>query len=555
MDAQSCYEQNRKLLNQYRWWRELNAPLSPFSELFGEDWKRSEPSKTETNTRPFFQDLSKPLLLESEFNEYNLRYVLDNVRRSEDYGDDNHVYLWYASVKELGELLTVINIEPLLQDEKPFFLIGKKSLEENYPYDFKTRVGVDYSAMPAQPLRLEEIKRLILDRPQRGYSGNIFMADVLDYHPNLLTMARFGGVGFSWIYSHFLKGRTVGEAEQEMRASLSGYLEVELCEMFMEFNPENPVPKPKWSDFWRQLEGIFQDMRPSIGDWHRAFFLAYSRALRRSENSRIVPAIRVTNHYKGPKLLYKDNLSLFETYSYRKEIEITRNPLKSLGSMLASEIGESKNRKFHQPWIMQIVSKGNAQMKAQIENYGPGKFRFPSELNENVKAVRFEDLKLKPEATLRAVSAFLDIPFSETMLQTTANGVLVGMNPTDVKKGEVVGFDSTPALNDHLEVLDPFDIYRLEIVYREEMEAYGYKPSYYTDGKVYTVEEVLKLFEKPFKVETFYYTRKQRHEALEARKTMMENLRYCLTHRFDYTEDGKKVVPVPVLEPFTEDIK
>ena len=47
-------------------------------------------------SRNFFKDLDKPILAKDVYSQYELEYLNDNVRRSEDVGRENHVYLHYS---------------------------------------------------------------------------------------------------------------------------------------------------------------------------------------------------------------------------------------------------------------------------------------------------------------------------------------------------------------------------------------------------------------------------------------------------------------------------
>lgn len=47
-------------------------------------------------SRNFFKDLDDPILAVDVFSQYELEYLVDNVRRSEDIGRENHIYLHYT---------------------------------------------------------------------------------------------------------------------------------------------------------------------------------------------------------------------------------------------------------------------------------------------------------------------------------------------------------------------------------------------------------------------------------------------------------------------------
>lgn len=110
--------------------------------------------------------------------------------------------------------------------------------------------------------------------------------------------------------------------------------------------------------------------------------------------------------------------------------------------------------------------------------------------------VRFEDLKLYPKETTEKFCEFLRIPQSESCLHITTNGENSGI------VDGTAGFDVTPVYKTHPEHLSTLDYYRIELLNAKNFQIQGYKLRYY-DGTKYTPEDLKKLFDIPFKVETF----------------------------------------------------
>lgn len=101
------YEKNRKFLNNYKFWRE--SPLPPFEKLkyktkisfnsgggvrFTLQNENYDLKPTKRPTKAFFRDMKKPILAKNELNICHYKYLCDNVRKSEDFGGDNHIYLY-----------------------------------------------------------------------------------------------------------------------------------------------------------------------------------------------------------------------------------------------------------------------------------------------------------------------------------------------------------------------------------------------------------------------------------------------------------------------------
>lgn len=118
-EMEENFERNSAFLKEYPFFlpRKLVAPrdnryvlFALIDELFYRfDQQENVFAPMETNsereTRYFFEDLSRPLLVDNEFNSFNLRFLKDNVRRSEDFAGDNHIYLCYENEDALSLLL------------------------------------------------------------------------------------------------------------------------------------------------------------------------------------------------------------------------------------------------------------------------------------------------------------------------------------------------------------------------------------------------------------------------------------------------------------------
>lgn len=81
-------------------WEELPVQLFPISEteycLFDRENQTFSELRSVTSDHLLdylFEDLSRPIFQENECNLYHLKYLWDNVRRSEDFGGDNHIYV------------------------------------------------------------------------------------------------------------------------------------------------------------------------------------------------------------------------------------------------------------------------------------------------------------------------------------------------------------------------------------------------------------------------------------------------------------------------------
>ena len=158
------------------------VPFYPAEERFGEYINFKNP----VVSRNFFKDLENPILADDVYSQYELEYLMDTVRRSEDVGRENHVYLHYAGWEDFCAYLPCLNMKPLLAEQKPVFLIGDEI--GLYPIDFKKRFGIDYSKYSLRPVRVREVNRLIWHTQLSSHNGGDFFNEVLDNHPNLLVL-------------------------------------------------------------------------------------------------------------------------------------------------------------------------------------------------------------------------------------------------------------------------------------------------------------------------------------------------------------------------------
>jgi len=91
--------------------------------------------------------------------------------------------------------------------------------------------------------------------------------------------------------------------------------------------------------------------------------------------------------------------------------------------------------------------------------------------------VRFEDGKLNPKATFTALAAFLDLPYTESMLYCSEGG---RRDPHPVTKG----FDTAPVYKTYDGYANESERYFIEYFLRDAYAYYGYDFHYYDDAPV-----------------------------------------------------------------------
>lgn len=520
----------------------------------------SEPIKierTNINTEPFFRDLTKPLLLKNEFNSYNIEYVVDNVRKSGDFGGDNHVYLYYDDIKDFVLFLQIVDITPYLKENKIVFIFGEKDFSENYPLNFKKIYGVDYENTSPKPIRIDEIKRVFIHWQLRPASGLIsFFYPLWNNQPNMIYLDKsLSFVHFVAIYRCFLQGKTVLQfaemffTEFEDEPDWGGTWKNKIRDLFCSSESEKmeSIEQALDNKFWQTLFYLFPlDYVPNDLEWLKAFAIAKAVNFEQNLNARIAPALVMFFNFASNRTAMIENnvFPFLKKFKYIRIISLIRRLTINLGAHTDDHYLDKWNLLYN---ITAFIQRLNPIQENRFISHfyiSPNDEFLPYR-----KAIRFEDVKLEPIASFEALCDFFDIPFSNTLIEEKTEF----KNPNNhmVTKG----FQTTAVFNLHETRFSHYDYYRVEVVMAKAYEYYGYKPMYYTDGKKYTNEEIIEMFKKPFKVEEFNVTEKQKEKNEAARDWLLFCLEKRLSLPYDMDENGEKLVPIPWLKPKEEFMK
>lgn len=82
-------------------------------------------------TRYFFENLNQPVISENQYNFYDLRFLRDNVRCSDNFAGNNHVYLHYADWRTFYAHLQCLNMRPLVEEEQMELNVRSQFLENH----------------------------------------------------------------------------------------------------------------------------------------------------------------------------------------------------------------------------------------------------------------------------------------------------------------------------------------------------------------------------------------------------------------------------------------
>lgn len=480
---QSRYEQNCKLLRRYPYF--FQKKFIPFDELpviffpydddsylpFYPDRRRFGDYinfKNPVVDRNYFRDLEKPVLADDVYSQYELEYLYDNVRRSEDIGRENHVYLHYTEWDVFCAHLQCLDFHRLLKNEKLVFLIGDEI--RRYPIDFKAEYGVDYSRYPLKPVGIREVNRLIWHAQLSAHNGGDFFNEVFDAHPNLLVL--------SSVMMTELKN-SVNDMEEKLNRAKSLK---EALELFSDW--ENPS---RVEELYRLKKRTGKDIMTAVFLENKLSTAGLDRA------SRIVPAVFLQPHFArmlysfyvdketGAAVLesadYEETRTspLIQGFQYIKTFTPMRRFTTSYGgSMRFMEYSvrmgdEQNNEKGNERHVVNdLISDYMSNRSYMID---------PEErLYKDSVLVRFEDAKLNPKATFTALAAFLDIPYTQSMTSCTEGGVDYCI------PGNTKGFDTASVYKTYDEFINDSERCYLEYFLRDAYENYGYDFQYYDGG-------------------------------------------------------------------------
>lgn len=430
-------------------------------------------------------DSEKPILLKN-YNKCNeLLYISSNLRTSERYGSDNHLYLWYTSEIEFVPLLLNRKFVSLICNGKIVFLFGKEK-DDYYP--------IAHNSLEQSPtyIHIDELKTIISLELWSHDAGNTFFQSLLDNHRSLIVPT-YGPRFFNAIYNNFLKGRKVSQVIHEYGREKDKWANRWIDELFQKKFFEERFPNQRFIDektFFSKIIMILGDKIATAEEWFKTLFLAYAYTYGYEYNQRLAP-VCVHSMHSLKNDVFETNLSvedvdeleyLYKTFEYRKVLLLVRSPINTLGHIIRTAVGRLVYR-GESEWI------SNSQLLYSLEV----RFAMDDDRLHLWRAIRFEDLKLYPKETLRALCEFCFIPWDEELLYTTVNG-----NKLGAFHGSV-GFDTAPVYRRHDEKFGAFDRFRAELL-GPQFDEWGYIYHHY-DSVVYNREAILKMMELPFKWE------------------------------------------------------
>ncbi len=430
-------------------------------------------------SRNFFKDLENPILAKDVYSRYELEYLYDNVRPSEDIGRENHLYLHYENWETFCAHLQVLNLRGILEKKKIVFLFEEEI--SRYPIDFQAEYGIDYSQYPVKSIGIKDIHRLIWHTQLSSDNGGDFFNEVFDSHPNLLCMPS-------------IMMEKMEEYIAEYRENYARLQTVqEAGNHFTSLTPE-------------VARELFLIKGRTDKDYLTAIFLSQTSYMKGLDHAaRIAPALFFQPHFsgiiydmrhdeKGRTVLLSSQYdkirssSIFKAFKYIK----TFTPMRRVTTSYAATIrwmvekrGMLEGREERKNSIIPDLVADRALNRSFMID--------PDDrLYQDSVLVRFEDGKTNPEATFRALAAFLDIPYTESMTYCSEKGV----HDVETAEGNVVGFDTATVYRTYDEYATDDERAYIEFCLRDAYQFYDYGLHYYDGGPV--DEERIKQWIKGF---------------------------------------------------------
>lgn len=396
---------------------------------------------TDAKMQYFFKDLSKAIQVHNEDNLYNLTFLFDNVRKSENVGCDNHIYLMYDDVKTLQRLMLVCKLDDILVDQKFVFLIGKENYNL-YPLDF-SQYGIDYSKIKPKKVQIDEVCRLHFWW-NRAFCGSLLSLNLFNENPYLVSKLAFyrqeqyENFPFPFFLLPLFKNE---ENDHKLDFGLSFTID-ELLDRYKSVDISKNYQK--FLEFKRFLKQ-YDEKRPySVYELFKLIFLYHYYLKHPKANPRIGPVLIWDPHIYPYQFKFTAFIKLFKYYSI---FNSTRNP---------------------------IIAAGRAyQYGKRIFLYNDYKsiFHMDKEFQKKYYSFKFEDIKQYPRETIKAICEYLNVPFDEAMLQTKAQ---FQTRNSDAQKEIVKGFDLAPLRRNVDSVFSKFDQARLAVFFEPIFKHFNY---------------------------------------------------------------------------------
>ena len=367
-----------------------------------------------------------------------------------------------------------------MKEQKFVFLIEDEIC--HYPIDFQKRFGICYDRYPLKPVGLREINRMIWHMQLSTHNGGDFFNEIFDAHPNLLCFADF----FHNVIQDIVTAReSLKCAKQGNSAAAAAFVQYDEYLGSELLRLADPTDKDILLFLCLSQKELTQFLDP---------------------NSRIAPVFFFQPHFPNVDYIVKSgdsnyaildtdamqqlrSSSLIQSFKYIKTFSPLRRFTTSYGGAVRYALVTAK---FGPP-----MQKGRTAITSDSFTDRILTRSFLCDPGERICAdsviVRFEDGKTNPEATLKALADFLDIPYTESMAYCSS----MGLRDPGKEIGDdayAAGFSLSSVYKTYDDLCGDEDRRLIEFFLREAYEFYGYDFHYY-DGMPMDEGQVLRQVE------------------------------------------------------------
>lgn len=406
------------------------------------------------------------------YHELPVYSLKETVRRYPD-----AIYIVCVDMKQSRE-----QFNHMLQQLKEYGVYDSHSELRIMMYIFL--LDIDSIMMTVEKEEIERIKAseinnlLILNH--MSDSGSWYLEQLLDGHSNILSLP-YGGRTFWIAYENRLKDMQGKELLIEMMAQMLGYFHSKyenlLCVREHKFDGYCVNENGEFiydvlidpGEFWKCLKEQFDNeiKLNSFGHMMKIYVAAYNNCLGKKKNPD--SSYWLFYHMHVSNFDVTDLKTMFDEKEFDRleHLFIIREPVQHCFSYIRRIVIKGR---------MAVVLKKNEDfiqsMKSEM-----GCMLEKKEGYENIKAIRFEDLKYQQENTMRSLCHWLQIPYDALLQSTTLNGTMIYFPAYEGGKVKyITGNDTTAvAQKDFSEVLTLWDEARLNIICSKFKKAYGYE--------------------------------------------------------------------------------
>jgi len=325
-----------------------------------------------------------------------------------------------------------------------------------------------------------------------GASGTTFVESLLDNHPEMLTLPA--------LYSRDLLVTLpdIINSEDSINAFMKKYAywftpelvpeDLGLRKLGDNLDQSALVPP---SSFKQALTGYLANFdKPTLKNYMDGIYTAYSIALGRKIDGK--HTILYSFHSLDPK--YANLLS--SLYGEVKFLHMVREPIQNMGSLM-------KHISHNDKWFTyNLLECAISQLCNDEVRHGTPFPYSVKAIEANVdstisqsRSLRLEDLHLYPRATLTSLCDWIDIRWSDTLLESTFNGQKWWNRP---ESKQVSGFSNQIISQKHYKFISRFDRLRLQALTRCLNKSWSYSDS---SSNIILSLAISPLFLIPFKTE------------------------------------------------------